>query len=343
MQCTSFCSHARQKKSSYPSTLIDLQLAAAIGQSVDETLLPLFVQLLQDPEAEVRAGAVKNIAGFCDIIGAKTFLDYIMPTLNELVIDQAVHVQVNLAESLVEALPKLGEEGVSKSLLDKIVDFMGDPIPEVRLKVLSNLDKVVGTIGSKRTREVVLPKLMSLFEDQQWRIRQNIVQQVPLLAQHLGPQLFEQHLFPPFWDMFRDPFACVRIAATRSLAELGKQMGSDWCMRHLVPNLKKLYDSSTSYLGRITVLYATEHLCSTPQLTGVLNELLPLIIRGTSDSVPNVKFVSAKVIKSLCNVFAANDMSNEVQSPLSKLKNDTDKDVRFFADDALEQLQQATA
>ena len=265
-----------------------------------------------------------------------------MPTLNELVMDQAVHVQVNLADSLVDAIPKLGHDGVSKSLLDKIVDFMGDPIPEVRLKVLSNLDKVVGTIGSKRTKEVVLPKLMSLFDDQQWRIRQNIVQQVPLLAQNLGPQLFEQHLFKPFWDMFRDHVASVRVAATKSLAELGKQMGSDWCMRHLVPNLSELYKSSKSYLGRITVLYAIEHLCSTPELSEVLNELLPIIKEGTSDSVPNVKFVSAKVIRSLGEVFAANNMSNDIQSSLRKLENDSDKDVKYFAHNALEELQKVS-
>jgi len=58
-------------------------------------------------------------------------------------------------------------------------------------------------------------------------------------------------------------------------------------------------------------------------------KVLPLILKTGKDQVPNVRFTVIKILKTL------HFKSDTVKQLLNDLSNDPDRDVSFFAQDAL--------
>ena len=116
-----------------PPLLFCFQLSEAMGPDVTTSqLLPLYVRLLQDSEAEVRAASVKNAAAYCDLVGKDKFADEVIPALRNLSEDPAQNVRVGVAESVMELAPKLGSAKTTSLLIPMVVQFLRDEAPEVR-------------------------------------------------------------------------------------------------------------------------------------------------------------------------------------------------------------------
>ena len=65
-----------------------------MGAHITETeLLSCFANLLQDAEAEVRAAAAKNLAGYITIVKADLFASEVLPLLSTLSQDTAPNVR----------------------------------------------------------------------------------------------------------------------------------------------------------------------------------------------------------------------------------------------------------
>ena len=69
----------------------------------------------------------------------------------------------------------------------------------------------------------------------------------------------------------------------------------------------------------------------------VSNTMLPLVIRMAQDPVPNIRFNVAKTLHGLIPLLDTNVVQTRVKPALSKLFDDTDRDVKFFASQALQQ------
>ncbi|KAF5014742.1 hypothetical protein F66182_14172, partial [Fusarium sp. NRRL 66182] len=66
------------------------QIAKAVDEEVvTRDLVPAFVKLLKDTEAEVRTAIAGQIPGFCNLIDRDTFLNEIMTSIEDLVSDQS--------------------------------------------------------------------------------------------------------------------------------------------------------------------------------------------------------------------------------------------------------------
>jgi serine/threonine-protein phosphatase 2A regulatory subunit A len=66
------------------------------------------------------------------------------------------------------------------------------------------------------------------------------------------------------------------------------------------------------------------------------NTFLPLVIRLAQDPVPNIRFNVAKTIHTLIPLLDSAAAQQKVKPTLSKLFDDTDRDVKFFASQALQ-------
>ena len=64
--------------------------------------------------------------------------------------------------------------------------------------------------------------------------------------------------------------------------------------------------------------------------------IVPTIVKATSDSIPNVKFCVARVIKANKAYFDPQVFSSEITPKLRELTKDSDKDVAYFATVALQ-------
>lgn len=77
---------------------------------VTRDMVPAFVKLLKDTEAEVRTAIAGQIPGFCNLIDRETLLNEIMTSVEDLVSDQSQHVRAALGTQISGLAPILGKE-----------------------------------------------------------------------------------------------------------------------------------------------------------------------------------------------------------------------------------------
>jgi serine/threonine-protein phosphatase 2A regulatory subunit A len=89
------------------------------------------------------------------------------------------------------------------------------------------------------------------------------------------------------------------------------------------------------YLYRMTVLVAVSSLANYVSQDVLCNTMLPVVIRCSSDRVPNVKFNVAKMLERIVPLVDQSVINHTVKPCLTDLAEDPDVDVRFYARQAL--------
>ena len=141
----------------------------------------------------------------------------------------------------------------------------------------------------------------------------------------------------------------IREAAILNLKKLTERFKSDWAKTVIIP---KILDSihQSSYLYRMTAVHAIGVRKSylfmilkalSPVLTPevVRDQLLPALIQLQSDPIPNIRFNVAKSLEVIIPLLKAADqkviVNEKIKPSLSKLHEDLDGDVRYYAQRAL--------
>lgn len=87
------------------------KIAKAVDDEVvTRDLVPAFVKLLKDSEAEVRTAIAGQIPGFCNLIDRTTLLNDIMTSVEDLVSDSSQHVRAALGTQISGLAPILGKQ-----------------------------------------------------------------------------------------------------------------------------------------------------------------------------------------------------------------------------------------
>lgn len=98
-----FCPGAR--------SLTLVQIAKAVDEEVvARDLVPSFVKLLKDNEAEVRTAIAGQIPGFCALVERTVLLNDIMGSIEDLVSDSSQHVRAALGTQISGLAPILGKQ-----------------------------------------------------------------------------------------------------------------------------------------------------------------------------------------------------------------------------------------
>jgi len=132
-----------------------------------------------------------------------------------------------------------------------------------------------------------------------------------------------------------DSVFSIREAAIQNLKKLTGVFGAEWAQLHIIPKVLALY-SHPNYLYRITTLFAIAALSPVVAQDVINNTFLPLVIRLAQDPVPNIRFNVAKTIHTLVPLLDGGVVQQKVKPCLSKLFDDTDRDVKFYASQALQ-------
>ncbi|TKA75638.1 hypothetical protein B0A49_02327 [Cryomyces minteri] len=216
------------------------QSSHGIAKAVDEEvisrdLVPAFVKLLKDSEAEVKSAIAGQISGFCALLDRDVLLREVMPSIEELVSDQSEHVRASLGMQISGLAPILGKEDTINHLLPMFLQMLKDDASGVRLNIISRLELVNNVIGIDRLSQSLLPAIVNLAEDKQWRVRLAIIEYVPLLASQLGVQFFDDKLSSLCMSWLGDTVFSIREASTMNLKKLTEVFGVEWANRAIVP------------------------------------------------------------------------------------------------------------
>jgi serine/threonine-protein phosphatase 2A regulatory subunit A len=326
-----------------PSWRVRVTLATAIKEIIaftpqkhQQQVFDMFMKLLADSEAEVRSTAIKRLSDVCSFRPAdRSLLTQFIPSLNKLVRDDSDQVRTALAEALPRTCPVIGPALSADSLLQFLLKLLRDSNTSVRLKVLGHMDLIAPQIKLEELSPCVLPAVMELSSDREWRVRIGVLEQSTHLAKSLGHELFIEELMSVVLKWLCDPVFKVREAAAAVLSDLAVELGPEATVEHILPQLSDLARNS-NYLYRMTTLMGCVSLSQSlsPALVG--DKILPVVKQLVNDSVPNVRFNVAKALKAIAVRLPRR--AEAVGAPLRTLMADADKDVRFFAKEAIVNL-----
>ncbi len=105
-------------------------------------LLPAYVKLLRDTEAEVRVAAAGKVSAISKMLTSDRVIASIVPCVKDLAADSSQHVRSALASVVMEVAPVLGKSATIEHLLPVFLSLLKDDFPDVRLNIISKLDQV---------------------------------------------------------------------------------------------------------------------------------------------------------------------------------------------------------
>jgi serine/threonine-protein phosphatase 2A regulatory subunit A len=317
------------------------QLCAAFGPEITNSiLLPVIVTLMKDHEQEVRKEAVRIIEN-CLLMPQPLTADQlqtsILPMFQTLGLDAAQPVRAALAQVLGPVAKALGRDVTQRQLLPLIQDLMKDELHDVRLNIVSHAGLLCEVLGVDGLVHSLLHTIQSLIMDNHWRIRQSVVEQVPKLAKLFGVDMFQSKLEALFLSSLRDSVHSVRQAAIVNLKEIAETFSSHWTVEHLMPKIMEQYSQSAGYANRVTTLQVLPQVSSVMNAEQIAGLIVPLLIKATKDSVPNVRFCACRTITWVLekHTLASKEVNSLIMPTLLELEHDSDSDVQYFAQRAL--------
>jgi serine/threonine-protein phosphatase 2A regulatory subunit A len=263
------------------------QIAKAVDDEVvTRDLVPAFVKLLKDSEAEVRTAIAGQIPGFCNLIDRATLLNDIMTSVEDLVSDTSQHVRAALGTQISGLAPILGKQEYVKvikscdlrltvqglsitssqcssrcSRMSSLTSvFTSSPSWNWSTKVFSLaislcISLTATVIGIDLLSQSLLPAIVQLAEDKQWRVRLAIIEYIPLLASQLGVQFFDEKLSGLCMSWLGDTVFSIREAATTNLKKLTEVFGVEWANGAIIPKVMAM-GQHPNYLYRMTTCFA---------------------------------------------------------------------------------------
>jgi len=304
-------------------------------------LFQFFSNLLQDFEAEVRTSSVENLARMAQLGGVDLFQSHLAPVLPSLADDPVMEVRSKLAETLMDCC----DESICTALNDKIIlqefkplleGFLNDEFADVQLHILSKLSRVTHLLDKM---DAVVESILSMTKAPNWRVREAVCELLPHLAEARGVAFFEEHLLEPWTKLLLDQVADVRSACVKGMPKLLSVAGADWIERTILPLYVRIYEDSTSYLTRISVLRSYSNLghAKTGMTPGLMEEIVMHLVKALEDDqVANVRIVAAKGLKEIANSVEEGLLNVKILPALqTRTKEDEDVDCQYFSQSAI--------
>jgi len=322
-----------------------VELQSGVGPEITKNeLVSAFGALLRDNEAEVRAAAASKIKDFCHQLPVEQresiIMSHVLPYVKDLVNDSNQHVKSALAGVIMGLSPVVGKDNTIEHLLPLFLTQLKDECPEVRLNIISNLDCVNEVIGVKTLSQSLLPAIVELAEDSKWRVRLAIIEYMPLLAGQLGVEFFDEKLNNLYANWLLDHVFAIREAATNNLKKLVEKFGHEWAQNTIIPKVINMARDQ-NYLIRMTCLFCINVLAQSCGQELTQKIMLPTVLNLASDPVANVRFNVAKTLNKMCPHINSSALQTQVKPCLEKLNQDSDVDVKYFSNEALEKCIQA--
>lgn len=303
-----------------------------------------FSSLLQDCESQVRSCAVTNIARMAQLGGVDLFQAHVVPLLPALADDEK-EVRIQLALTIMDCCNNtvctvLTDKMILRDLKPCLECLLDDEFAEVQLPILSKLSRVTHLLDQM---DLVVQSVVAMSKNPNWRVREAVGYLLPHLAEARGVGFFKEQLLDVWMALFLDQVANVRSSCVNGMSKLLSVTGSSWIQREIIPRYMNIYNSSVSYLTRITVLKSFSRLANceddgrlSPDLA---NEVTLLLLKGLDDKVVNVRMVAAKGLEDMKLALDDGILNSKILPALEQIvTDDPDEDCKFYAQNAINNL-----
>ncbi|CAK61709.1 unnamed protein product (macronuclear) [Paramecium tetraurelia] len=311
-------------------------LAEAVGKEIaDSSLIQIFSNLLKDVECDVRVIAVKSLARFIKFVSPEK-LNLIVPLLQLLAKDPFSQVKQNACEVIGQIASLLPKEYSQSKLQQYLIELMADDNQDVRRNAAKSAGQFAAAIGPEALNQFV-PFLKKCMDDPKWRVRKETMQTIIQLALTVkNPDVFNKQLESVFVMFLKDRAAEVRSMGLSQLPALIATYKQEWAVGNFLSKCVETLSKDVGSLYRINALYAIQQISFAVDGPVAQDRLWPIVQKCLKDTVPNIRFVSIRVAKSLSKKIDNQQTLNQIKQAINELVEDPDRDVKFYAQEALQ-------
>ncbi|GIQ82786.1 hypothetical protein KIPB_003984 [Kipferlia bialata] len=295
----------------------------------------LFVSLLGDSEAEVRAIAATQLKEVGTSLRQHPLhLAKLVEAVGARIHDPVDYVRVAVAGNAIGLASVLTRAMMIQQLKPVLDKFLEDKDAQVRLAVVSRSVELVPLDPFVTS---LVPAIFLLADDEDWRVRCAVIEVFASICHALPTSVFEQKLVGLPFNWLGDSICAIRYVAAKCVAQLVGHFGGAWFDRIVAPRLQALR-SHPSYLHRITLLRCIGHLAEVvPAETEA--QLGATALALCQDVVPNVRLTAAETLLTMGNHMSDSYKQSKAVPALQRLVQDKDADVKDGATKALAGLQ----
>ena len=137
---------------------------------------------------------------------------------------------------------------------------------------------------------------------------------------------------------FGDKIHSIREAAVVNLAQLAETFGPQWAAEQVLPKIIALYGHS-HFLYRLTSVASLHALSTQVEPSMFQSAVLPTLLKSAEDPVPNIRIRVATIL-GIVGKKCSNDenFQSTVKPVLTRMMQDSDRDVKYFAEKSLVEL-----
>lgn len=315
-----------------------VKFARSLGPEVSQSaVFPLFMMLLRDQDAEVRALAACNIGDFALCLKSEALPEQLAIVARALSTDTNVKVKLELAVGIGSLATALGPAGSMVHLVPVINTLLVDEQACIKDKAIRSMHKLFAVCGPEILDSPFFQNVVKMQKDAQWRVRHALLEFLPEVAPRISLAEFDQRFTPLVRDFMSDSVSAVRSETARVIEILQSHLGDEWVERVVLPELTKLVADGSSYTTRVSALYTVSRLLHSRSET-IRGALLPLAVSLlSSDKVPNVRMAAIQaLIVAKSHLSSSGGLPAQAIDALNeRLREDPDGDVKHMCEVAL--------
>lgn len=313
------------------------ELADAFGKEItDSNLIQPFTQLLNDGEPEVKNAAIQSMTQCLKNLSTEKICNLMLPTLQNAYADAQTSFKAGVANALSEMAQIIGKDYTQQKVIPILMELIKDENADVRLNVTQGLTKVAQVIGPEILNPQFLTTLGNMTKDAQWRVRMAVFELIGDLSKLFGKDVFVKNLESIFLTYMSNTAASVREMGIKKSRELAEKFKQDWVNSSFIPRVIEMFNvDKQGYNYRMCCLHSLQAVMPYIGKDQISTLIIPIFLKGMKDPIPNVRFTVARIISKTRSQLDGSVFNSQIVPALKEMTNDTDRDVQYFANQAL--------
>mmetsp|Transcript_21115 Transcript_21115/g.42490 ORF Transcript_21115/g.42490 Transcript_21115/m.42490 type:complete len:594 (-) Transcript_21115:265-2046(-) len=318
--------------------------AKTVGSAMAaKDLLPIYLALLKDKEAETKIAACTKLLEMCTEC-KKPSVAQVAPILRELIEDANQTVRATVSSSLGELAAMSDNKTTEGQIFDVMKVAVKDEDPQVRCNTLEAIEKVAKSL--KSAASTLLGVLQPSSSDPKWRVRREYLRASTAFAtagagSTAENEGYEEKLASNLVECLSDHISAIREEACVQLAVLVKIKGGEWGVAKLLPEALKSVSQSemadqSNYITRMTGLILVQNISQHLTTEQIETHVAGFVEQCLKDAVENVRFKAARTASTIIPLVSKKCVRERLVPSLEAVqKGEQDSDILFYAEQAL--------
>ena len=303
-----------------------------INYQFKQTVINIYLKLIEDPEAEIRNGCCLKLEEITKLLKNEVNFEKILKILEKLGKDPKNFVKNSLAENIFKICHLIDKVQITEYIFPLFNTLINDENLDIRINLINNLCQLSDIFEPTTILDKIIPSIVEISSNKSWRIRTKIINIIQIIATKLYIQnTFIHYILNICLNFLTDHVYAIREAGCKLLCNIYKNVKDSEFERRLIEKLNEMSNSS-NYLIRNTcgmfIKYFIEKINDKIYFDFFEKKLINIVYKLTVDKISNVRITCAIIFNKVKNSsFKDRNNIDKIKKCIEILKKDEDKDV----------------